>query len=92
MRILPLYVEKVFPIIETQPAHNDPLSAPAWYMYEYLLTLHLEVAVIWKSKFSLTTILFLINRYAFLLYWSSALVLDILFTQNIQVSSSVTKM
>lgn len=58
-------------------------------MHEYFLTLHAEVDVIWKSKFSLTTILFLINRYAFILAWSFELVFNFLFTQNIQVSHSV---
>ena len=63
----------------------------AWYMYEYFLTLHIEVEVIWKSKFSLTAILFLINRYAYLLQQSFQLMLDIVSAQNTKVSDLVTE-
>ena len=89
MSILPPYVEKASSNIQFKLTYDYLISVPAWYMYECLLTLHLEVDVIWKSKFSLTTILFLINRYAFILDWSFELVFDFVFTQNIQVSYSV---
>ena len=45
------------------------ISKLAWYAYDYLLTLHFEVKAIWKSKPSLMTILFLINRYVFIFSW-----------------------
>ena len=86
-----VYVEKIYSRIQIELIHNYPLFLLAWYMYEYLVTLHVEVDVIWKSKFSLTAILFLINRYAFILDWSFALVFDFLFTKSIQVSHPVTE-
>ena len=91
MWILPLYVEKIFSSIQAKLTHNDPFSLPAWYLYEYLFTLHAEVDVIWRSKLSLTTILFLINRYAFILNWSFSLVFNFLLTNSVQVSHPVTE-
>ena len=91
MWILPLCVEKVSSIIRTLLTYNYPSSLVAWYMYEYFLTLHIEVEVIWKSKFSLTAILFLINRYAYLLQQSFQLMLDIVSAQNTKVSDLVTE-
>ena len=61
-------------------------------MYEYLLTLSSEIEVIWKSKISLTTILFLINRYAFILSWSLELLYVVFFASNTKVNRSVTQM
>ena len=52
----------------------------AWYAYEYLLTLPLEVEVIWKSKLNFTIILFLINRYTFLLTWALSEALELIIT------------
>ena len=56
------------------------IQSLAWYAYEYLLTLPLEAEVIWKSKPNLTIILFLINRYAFMLTLSLFTVFDFIFT------------
>ena len=61
----------------------------AWYLYHYLLTFSLEFSVIWRSKPSGTTILFLINRYSFffqiVLDWAVGLIV----TDNIKVSFSM---
>ena len=89
MSILPPYVEKASSNIQFKLTYDYLFSVPAWYMYEYLLTLHAEVDVIWKSKFSLTAILFLINRYAFMLTWSFILLFDFVFATSIQVGHPV---
>ena len=36
-------------------------------MYDYILTLPLEISTVWKQKLSATTILFFINRYFFMI-------------------------
>ena len=36
-------------------------------MYDYILTLPLEISTVWKQKFSATTVLFFINRYFFMM-------------------------
>lgn len=38
------------------------------YIYDYLLTLADEVSAIWPSKFTGAKLIFLLNRYSFLLY------------------------
>lgn len=58
----------------------------AWYMYHYLLTLPLEVSAIWKSKLSGTTILFIINRYMFMISWTVGMAESFIITQDIKVS------
>ena len=90
--ILQLYVEKVSSSIRTKLTHHYPLSLTAWYIYEYILMLHVEVDVIWKSKFSLTTILFLVNRYAFFLELILVLVGDVVLAKDIQVSHPMSIM
>ena len=61
------------------------ISKLAWYAYDYLLTIPLEVEAIWKSKPSVTTILFLINRYAFIVTWILIIVLSSI-TTHVTVS------
>ena len=39
----------------------------AFIVFDYILTLPLEVTEIWRGKFSLTKALFLVNRYLFLI-------------------------
>ena len=54
------------------------IFSQAWYLYEYLLTISLEVKVIWKSKISVATILFLVNRYVFIIFWVSHILWSVL--------------
>ena len=56
-----------------------------WYTYEYLLTLFLEIEAIWKSKPNITIILFLINRYVFIISQALFMVLSSVIT-NVTVS------
>lgn len=46
---------------------NRALISPVLYIYDYLLTLSDEVSAIWPSKFTGAKLIFLLNRYSFLL-------------------------
>jgi len=43
------------------------ISASAVYIYDYFLTLHLEIKLIWRARWSYTTILYFLIRYTALL-------------------------
>jgi len=48
------------------------ISAGAIFLYDYILTLHLEVTLIWFSRWSYTKVLFLVVRYmTFVSVWLS---------------------
>ncbi len=41
--------------------------AQALYIYEYLIVIDQEIALVWKAKWKLSTLLFLVNRYVALM-------------------------
>lgn len=48
--------------------HLIQVGAAAVTFYDYILSLTQEVRCIWGRKFSVTTVLFITNRYLFLVY------------------------
>ncbi|KAI0083633.1 hypothetical protein BDY19DRAFT_910454 [Irpex rosettiformis] len=52
----------------TQEAQRIKFNIPALYIYDYALTLPLEIQYVWWHECSVTSILFLVNRYAMLCY------------------------
>ena len=59
-------------------------------MYDYTLTLSLEVSTVWKSKLSGTSILFLVNRYLSMVNGSVIIFSGLSVTGNINVSFVVS--
>ena len=54
-------------------------------MYDYVLTLPSEVTLMWKSKPTGAMILFLVNRYSFIVDWIFNVVSSIIETRDIKV-------
>ena len=53
----------------------------AWYCYEWLVTLDLEINHIWARKWTLSTFTFVVSRYSTLFY----VILQLLPEENIAV-------
>ena len=43
--------------------NERPVSAFAVFYYDFLITFHLEIQLVWRSAWSYTKILFLLSRY-----------------------------
>ena len=56
------------------------------YLHEYILTLPLEIETVWMSKFNTTKVLFLVNRYAFMINWIINVVSNTLSIREVPVS------
>ena len=61
--------------------------SPAFFIYEYLITFDREVNLFWSRPKSVATVLFIANRYAFLL---SNAFLPALFAPNGALSEEVS--
>ena len=59
----------------------------AWYAYDYFLTLPLEISAIWRTKWSGTSVLFVVNRYLFMFTWTFFCLESLLITQSSTVST-----
>ena len=58
---------------------------PVLYFYDCLLTTPKEVSEIWPSKWSLTKVAYLTNRYGAMAFWILGLVAYLLVTDSVKV-------
>lgn len=61
----------------------------ALLIYDYFLTLPLEISEIWKSQFTVAKLFYFLNRYGSIAYYCLNCLLVTFQTESISVSSSI---